>query len=116
MKKSKEPLIEQMLKFRKERDWKKFHTPKSLAISIAIETSELLSIFQWVKDDELKDLIKEKFSDIKDEIADIYIYLILLAHDLGLDLEEAGKEKMVVNTKRYPVSKAKGSSKKYTEF
>lgn len=116
MRKNEETLIKQLLKFRKDRNWKQFHTAKSLAISISIEISELLSIFQWVKDDKLEEYIKEKFSDIKDEIADIYIYLCFLAYDLGIDLEEVAKEKMILNAKRYPVSKAKGSSKKYTEL
>jgi len=116
MRKNEETLIKQLLKFRKDRNWKQFHTAKSLAISISIETSELLSIFQWIKDDRLEEYIKEKFSDIKDEIADIYIYLSFLAYDLGIDLEEAAKEKMILNAKRYPVSKAKSNSKKYTEL
>ena len=116
MEKSKETLIKQLLKFRKERTWEQFHTAKSLAISISIETSELLSIFQWIKDDKLEEYIKEKFADIKDEIADIYIYLSFLAYDLGIDLEEVAKEKMILNAKRYPISKAKDSSKKYTEL
>lgn len=116
MAKRKQPLIEQLLKFRKERDWKQFHNARTLATSIAVEVGELLSIFQWVKDDELEERTKEKLLDIKDELADIYIYLSFLAHDLGIDLEENAKEKMKINAVHYPVSKAKGNAKKYTEF
>lgn len=112
----KEKLIEQLLKFRKDRDWKQFHNARSLAMSIAVETGELLSIFQWVKDEELEEYTKKRLPDIKDEIADIYIYLSFLAHDLGIDLEENAKEKMKINAKHYPVKKAKGNAKKYTEF
>jgi len=116
MNKDARTVIEKLLEFRKERDWKQFHTPKNLAISISIEAAELMSIFQWTKDNEMEERVKEKYADIKDEIADIYIYLSLLAHDLGIDLEEAAREKIKVNAKRYPVSKAKGNARKYTEL
>jgi NTP pyrophosphatase (non-canonical NTP hydrolase) len=116
MKKSNDKLINQLLEFRNERDWKQFHTPKNLAISISVEAAELLSIFQWMKDDENETRIKEKIDDIKDEIADIYIYLSYLANDLQIDLEENAKQKLKLNAKRYPVSKAKGNAKKYTEL
>jgi len=116
MKNKANSLIQKLLKFREERDWKQFHTPKNLAISIAVETAELLSIFQWVKDSEMEQKTIEKLPEIKDEIADIYIYLSLLAYDLGIDLEKSGKEKLKINAKRYVLSKAKGNSKKYTEL
>jgi len=109
-------VIEKLLEFRKKRNWKQFHTPKNLAISVSIEAAELMSIFQWTRDDELKERSREKYEDIKDEIADIYIYLSLLAHDLGIDLEKAALEKIKLNGKRYPVLKAEGNAKKYTEL
>jgi NTP pyrophosphatase (non-canonical NTP hydrolase) len=116
MKNDKKSVINQLLEFRKERNWKQFHTPKNLAISVSVESAELLSIFQWIKDEELEECVKERIFDIKDEIADIYIYLSLLAHDLGINLEEVAKEKIILNTKRYPTSKSKGNAKKYTEL
>jgi NTP pyrophosphatase (non-canonical NTP hydrolase) len=116
MKKNNDKLIDQLLKFRKERDWEQFHTPKNLAIAISVEAAELLSIFQWIKDDEIEMRVKDKIDEIKGEIADIYIYLSYLANDLQIDLEENAKKKLKVNAKRYPVSKAKGNAKKYTEL
>ena len=90
-----------MTKFRDERDWKKFHTPKNLAISLAIEASELLEIFQWTFDDELDEVVKLKRSEIEEEIADVLIYLLLLADALKIDLKESFFKKMKKNEKRY---------------
>lgn len=96
--------------FVKSREWDQFHTPGNLAKSISIEANELLEIFQW-DNDSLKN--KDK---VQDEIADIQIYLFLLAEKYGIDLELAVKEKVEKNTQNYPVEKSKGNSKKYTEL
>lgn len=104
-----------ILSFRKERDWEQFHTPRTLASSICIESAELLEIFQWVKDNEIKDRISQKETQLKEEIADIAIYLFLLSHDLGIDVEIAIKEKLKKNEEKYPVQKFKGIAKKYDE-
>lgn len=94
-----EELIKEVTKFRDERDWKKFHTPKNLAISLAIEASELLEIFQWTFDDELDKVVKLKRSEIEEELADVFIYLLLLADALKIDLKESFFKKMKKNEK-----------------
>ena len=108
-----EEVLEKILKFRRDRDWEKFHTPKDLAISLSIEASELLENFQW-KDSE--EALKTKTEDIKDELADVFIYSLLLAHDLNLDIKEIIENKIQKNEKKYPIEKAFGSNKKYTEL
>lgn len=105
--------LEKILKFQKQRDWKQFHSPKNLAISLSLEASEILEIFQWTKDNNLPE---EKKIMLEEEIADVYYYLLLLAHEAGIDIKEAFNKKMELNAKKYPEDKAKGNSKKYNEF
>jgi len=104
-------LQEKVVKFRDERDWKKFHTPKNLAISISIESAELLEFFQWDEGD-----IEKNKKEISYEIADILIYMLLFAHECGINLEKSVLEKLKINENRYPIDKAKGTSKKYTKL
>lgn len=106
-------LIYEIIQFRDERNWKQFHIPKDLAISLSLEASELLENFQWKTSD---DAVKENLENIKEEIADVAIYTMLLSHELGINLEQAIKEKIQKNKQKYPVDKAFGSRKKYTEF
>jgi dCTP diphosphatase len=103
-----------LLKFRKERDWEQFHSPKNLAISISIEAAELLEHFQWRKENE--EFTPEKKHEISEELADIFNYMIMLAGDLGIDIVESAKIKIEENRKKYPVEKAKGSMKKYRDL
>lgn len=105
--------IEQVLKFRDDRNWKQFHTPKDLAISIALEAAELLEVFQWSADDVR---CSEKADRIREELADVVNYCILMADVCGLDLDEIVQEKIRKNAEKYPVEKAYGSKKKYTEL
>lgn len=110
-------ITNKLLKFREDRDWEKFHKVKDLAISLSLEASELLEIFQWKTDEEVKELIKgDKLEDIKDEASDIASYLFLLCNDLGIDLIEAMENKIKKNELKYPVEKARGTSKKYTDL
>ena len=107
-------LLIEILRFRSERDWKKFHTPRNLAISISLEAAELLENFQWqIGEEPITPVIKEGASK---EIADIFIYLLSMSHDLGIDLIEAATKKLEESHARYPVEKSRGSSKKYTEL
>ena len=94
--------------FRDNRNWKKFHNPKDLAISISIEASELLEIFQWKNSREVKDVSKEKIDEIKDELADIMIYCLFLSEILDIDMEEIVLDKIGRNEDRYPVDRFKG--------
>ncbi len=105
--------IEQILKFRDERDWKQFHNPKDLAISISLEAAELLEIFQWSAEDVWCEEKKEK---VREELADVLMYCILMADICGLDLDEIIQEKVKKNAEKYPVKKAYGSKEKYTKL
>lgn len=100
----------QILQFRDDRDWKQFHNPKDLAISISLESAELLEIFQWSADDLYCEDKKDK---IKEELADVLIYAALLADCCGLDIDEIIQNKIKKNNEKYPVGKAKGSKEKY---
>lgn len=104
-----------IIEFRDARNWKQFHNPKDLAISISLEAAELLEIFQWSGADIAVDTDK-KLASIKEELADVMIYCGLMANDLGLDISEIIKDKLVQNDKKYPVDKAYGRSEKYTEL
>jgi NTP pyrophosphatase (non-canonical NTP hydrolase) len=106
-------LIDAIVKFRDERDWAQFHDPKNMAISLQLEASEVLELFQWTKDNQAKD---GKTENIADELADVFYWLLLLAEHYGIDLEKALKEKMKKNEAKYPVDKAKGNSAKYTDL
>ena len=109
-------LIDKINKFRKERDWKQFHNPKDLALSLVLEATEVLEHFQWKNGEQIDNHIKNKKSEIKEELADVYYWLLILSHDLGIDLNEALEYKLIKNEEKYPVDKAKGNSKKYTEL
>ena len=105
--------IKQVLKFRDDRNWKQFHNPKDLAISISLEAAELLEVFQWSADDVICESKKDK---IKEELADVVNYCILMADACNLDLDEIVQAKIKRNNEKYPVEKAYGSKEKYTEL
>ncbi len=105
--------VKQVIKFRDDREWKKFHNPKDLAISLSLEAGELLEIFQWSGSDTSSD---GKLEKIKEELADVLNYSILLADACNLDMDEIIRNKLVVNDKKYPVDKAKGKSDKYDKL
>lgn len=106
-----------IIDFRDERDWKKFHNPKDIAMSINIEASELLECFQWKTDDEITEIINsDKKIDIEEEVADVANYLILLCNELDIDLLDVIEKKLEKNKKKYPIEKCKGKSNKYTDY
>lgn len=109
----KQETIDQVLKFRDDRNWRQFHNPKDLAISISLEASELLEIFQWSAEDVR---CKDKMDRIREELADVLNYCILMADACGLDLDEIIQEKVRKNAEKYPVDQAFGSKEKYTEL
>jgi NTP pyrophosphatase (non-canonical NTP hydrolase) len=106
-------LQQKIIEFRDARNWKQFHTPKDLAISLSLEAGELLENFQWKSSEEA---VKTNLENIKDEIADVVIYALLLSHELGIDLEKAVIDKIKKNEQKYPFEKSFGSKKKYTEL
>ena len=103
-------IIEALVQFRDERDWKQFHNPKDLAAALSIEAGELLEAFLWKSAEEAK-IVK-----VKEELADVLAYAILLGHHYDLDLEQVVREKVIKNGEKYPVEKAKGSATKYNEL
>lgn len=105
--------VNEVLKFRDDRDWKQFHDPKDLAISISLEASELLEIFQWSRDDVY---CLDKIDKIKEELADVVNYCILMADACNLDLDKIITDKIKLNAAKYPADKAKGTSTKYNEL
>lgn len=110
--------VEALIKFRSERDWSKFHTPKNLSMSIAIEASELMEHFQWKNEDEINQYLSspENLEKVKEEIADILSYILLLSNDLKIDLNSTLLDKIKKNAEKYPVSKCKGKNNKYNEL
>ena len=111
-----EDLAQQIVAFRDERDWQQFHSPKNLAASISIEAAELLECFQWSSDETIAADVDKRRGEIEEEIADVLIYALLLAHDTGIEPAEAVRRKLEKNDKKYPAEKAKGSRAKYTEL
>ncbi len=109
-------LTDLIIKFREARDWKQFHNPKDVAMSLVLEAGEVMEHFQWKSKEEIEKYIIEHKTEISEEIADVLYWVLLLSHDLGIDIKAALKRKMEINEKKYPIDKAKGSHKKYTEL
>ncbi|MFN4086228.1 MAG: nucleotide pyrophosphohydrolase [Spirosomataceae bacterium] len=103
-------IINELLKFRNERDWEQFHNPKDLAIAINVEAGELLELFLWKSPNEAN---KEK---VKEELADIFTYAFLLAEKYQFDIRDIIMEKIKKNSEKYPIHKSKGNAKKYNEL
>ena len=108
-----EETINKILKFRDDRDWKQFHNPKDLAISISLEAAELLEVFQWSGADVSNEGKQDK---IKEELADVVNYCVLMADACELDQDEIVQEKIKINERKYPVEKAKGRRDKYDKL
>lgn len=109
-------LREMLRQFAAERDWDQFHSPKNLAIALSVEAAELLEHFQWMSDDESANLTPERLTQVREELADVLLYLIRLADKLDVDLETAARDKLATNAEKYPAEGVRGSSKKYSEF
>jgi len=99
--------------FAAERDWEQFHSPRNLATALAVEAAELLEPFQWLTDEQSRDLPPETRAAVEQELADVLLYLVRLADKLGVDLESAARAKITRNAEKYPVEKSRGSSRKY---
>jgi NTP pyrophosphatase (non-canonical NTP hydrolase) len=114
-----EPLHElrdALRRFSAERDWDRYHAPKNLAMALSVEAAELLEHFQWIGEEESKRLAPDRIAKIREELADVLIYLVRLADKLDVDLLAAARDKLVLNAAKYPVGKARGNSRKYTEL
>lgn len=103
-------------KFAKDRDWDQFHSPKNLAMALSVEASELVELFQWLTEEQSKQLSGEKVGMLRDELADTFIYLLKISRHYNVNLVEAAFSKLEKSALKYPVEKSKGSNKKYTEL
>lgn len=101
-----EEITKKIIAFRDARDWKKYHTPKNLALSLIIETGELFEILQWKEDKQIYGELDEIKPKLEDELADVTIYLFLLAHEFNIDLNKVIPEKIEKNSVKYPIGKA----------
>ncbi len=102
--------------FANKRDWQRFHSPKNLAMALAVETAELVEIFQWLETEESRHVDNATLAHIEEEVGDIMIYLALLAGKFNIDPIAAGHKKMMANEKRYPAEKVRGKSTKYNRY
>lgn len=109
-------LTQKINSFRDARDWKQFHNPKDVAISLSLEASEVLEHFQWKSKEEIEEYIKMHKEHIGEELADVFYWVLLMSSDLNIDIEKALKLKMKENNKKYPVKKAKGKHTKYNKL
>ena len=109
-------LVAAIRKFAHDRDWEQFNSPKNLACALSVEAAELLEHFQWMSEEQSRQLAPEKLRAVSLEAADVLLYLLSLADKLGIDLIDAARQKLTLNAEKYPVELARGTSKKYTEF
>ena len=114
--KSLDQLRDSLRQFAAERDWDQFHSPKNLAMALAVEAAELLERFQWVTEEDSKRLPPAELAAVREEMADVLNYLVRLADKLDVNLLEAAREKIALNAQKYPVDKARGSAKKYSDL
>jgi dCTP diphosphatase len=108
-------LQQTLSEFAQERDWGQFHNPKNLAIALAVEAAELLELFQWLNEEDSRRLVENPadYARVREEVADVMIYLLRLADQLNINMEQAVEEKIRKNAEKYPIDLAKGNSVKY---
>ncbi|HUD19265.1 MAG TPA: nucleotide pyrophosphohydrolase [Patescibacteria group bacterium] len=109
-------LTRKIMKFRDDRDWKKFHNPKDVALSLVLEATEVLEKFQWKNQKETEEYIRTNKADIGEELADVLYWILLMSYDLDININRALENKIKKNERHYPVDKAKGKHVKYTEL
>ena len=110
-------LTQAIIQFRDERDWKQFHKPKDCAISLTLEAAEVAELFQWKTDEQMEAMKSgEKQEDLADELSDVLFWVLTIAHDFNIDMKSAFLRKLEKSAKKYPVEKARGSKRKYTEM
>lgn len=109
-------LVEAIDKFAEDRDWDKFHSPKNLSMALVAEAGELVEQFQWLTEEESRNLSPEKTQSVRSEIADVLIYTLRLCSKLGIDPIQSVEDKISENGKKYPVGLAKGNARKYSDL
>ena len=111
-----ENLTKRIIDFRDARDWKQFHNPKDVSLSLVLEAGEVMEHFQWKNKEEMEEYVLTHKEEIGEEIADVLYWILLLSHDLEIDPLEALEKKIIKNELKYPADKSKGNHKKYTEL
>lgn len=109
-------LADTLEQFAVKRDWNQFHSPKNLVMALSVEVAELVEEFQWLTEKQSTELSPEKQAKVKDEIGDVFNYLVRISSKLDIDLISAANDKIKKNEIKYPVEKARGNAKKYTEL
>jgi NTP pyrophosphatase (non-canonical NTP hydrolase) len=109
-------LTAKIVEFNHARDWKQFHNPKDLALSLVLEAAEVMEHFQWKNAEAMEEYLKGHKNDVGEELADVLYWVLLMSNDLGIDIKSALEEKMKKNEAKYPVEKAKGSNTKYNKL
>lgn len=109
-------LTKRIIEFRNARDWKQFHNPKDLALSLVLEATEVMEHFQWKNKEEMEKYIKTNKFEIGEELADVLYWVLLMSNDLKIDVLEALENKILKNEEKYPVEKAKSNHKKYNQL
>ena len=109
-------LIKKIKQFRQERDWDQYHSPKNLVMALSVEVAELVENFQWLTQEESRNLPDDKLDQVRDEIGDILIYLANLSEKLGIDPVQAAHAKFEKNQIKYPAEIVKGKHSKYSEY
>lgn len=102
--------------FIEDRDWEQFHSPKNLAMALSVEVAEIVEHFQWLTEEQSRNLPSEKLAELREEIGDVMIYLTEFADKLGIDPVAAARAKLKINKQKYPADVVKGSALKYTEY
>ena len=111
-----EDIRQGVAKFAKERDWDQFHSPKNLTMALSVEVAELMEHFQWLSEEQSRNLDDETLKEVAKELADVQVYVVRLADRLNIDLFNAVTTKMQENAQKYPADKVRGSAKKYNQY
>ena len=111
-----ESIRDQLRDFAAAREWEQFHSPKNLAMALSAEAGELLEVFQWLTEEQSRNLEPKARAAVAEEIADVLLYLVRLGDQLGIDPVAAARRKLLENARKYPEDKARGNAKKYTEL
>jgi NTP pyrophosphatase (non-canonical NTP hydrolase) len=109
-------LTDKIIDFNQARDWKQFHNPKDLALSLVLEAAEVMEHFQWKNSEEMTEYLKNHKNDVGEELADVLYWVLLMSHDLDIDIKKAFIDKMIKNEAKYPIDKAKGRHDKYNKL
>jgi len=109
-------ITDKLLSFRKDRDWEQFHNPKDMALSLTLEAAEVLEHFQWKNGEILREYVKNNKEYLGEELADVFGWILLMSHDLNIDIIDAMEKKIIKNSIKYPVEKSRGRADKYNKL